>query len=99
MYMYQPWFQQGIFLSAGSTGMMLIIKQFYMCTERNKPFWLVCSSFTGGSRAKEGSSVSMLCATTRFLLLMASLMANIIHVYSVFSAQLALIVKPVLQYM
>ena len=28
MYMYQPWFQQGIFLSAGSTGMMLIIKQF-----------------------------------------------------------------------
>lgn len=79
MYMYQPLFQQGIFLSAGFTGMMLIIKQFYMCTERNKPFWLVCRSFTGGSRAKEGSSVSMLCATTRFLLLMASLMANIIH--------------------
>ena len=95
MYMYQPWFQQGIFLSAGSAGMMLIIKQFYMCTERNKPFWLVCSSFTGGSRAKEGSSVSMLCATTRFLLLMASLMVILSMVHSVFSARLALIVKPV----
>ena len=58
---------------------MLIIKQFCMCTETNKPFWLVCRSFTGGSRAKEGSSVSMLCATTCFLLLMASLMVNIIH--------------------
>ena len=79
--MYQPWFQRGIFLSAGSAGMMLIIKEFYMCTERNKPFWLVCSSFTGGSRAKEGSSVSMLCATTRFLLLMASLMVNNFYYY------------------